>query len=111
MFVGSTANPTTRPEVKAGPIERILSPLNVGVDIGSRGVGDASGVGDGLAVAVGDGDGDAGGLGGSCATTRSGSRISSEITVNAHEDRVINEFPFCGRDRACRDYGFFAAAF
>ena len=33
--------------------------MNVGVDIGSRGVGDASGVGDGLAVAVGDGDGDA----------------------------------------------------
>ena len=65
MFVGSTAKPTTRPEVNAGPIERILSPLNVGVDIGSRGVGDASGVGDGLAVAVGDGDGDAGGRGGS----------------------------------------------
>jgi len=55
----------TRPEVNAGPIDRNLSPLNVGVDIGSRGVGDASGVGDGLAVAVGVGDGDAGGLGGS----------------------------------------------
>ena len=56
-----------RPEVKAGPIERNLSPLNVGVDIGSRGVGDASGVGDGLVDAVGDGDGDgdAGGRGGS----------------------------------------------
>src|SRR5678815_3025654 len=92
MFVGSTANPTTRPDVKAGPIERSLSPLNVGVDIGSRGVGDASGVGvgDGLAVAVGDGDGVAGGRGGSCATTRNGSRNRSEITVNAHEDRVIN---------------------
>src|SRR5215213_9466551 len=94
MFVGSTANATTRPEVNAGPIERILSPLNVGVDIGSRGVGDASGVGvgEGLAVTVGDGDGDAGGLGGSCATTRSGSRNRSEITVNTHEDGVINSF-------------------
>ena len=57
----------TRPDVNAGPIERILRPLNVGVDIGSRGVGDASGVGvgDGLAVAAGTGDGDAGGRGGS----------------------------------------------
>ena len=90
--MGSTANPTTRPDVNAGPIERILSPLKVGVDIGSRGVGDASGVGDGLAVAVGDGDGEAGGRGGSCATTRSGSRNSSEITVNAHPDMVINSF-------------------
>jgi len=68
--------------------------LNVGVDIGSRGVGDASGVGvgEGLAVAVGDGDGVAGGLGGSCATTRSGNRTRSEITVNTHEDMVINSF-------------------
>jgi hypothetical protein len=75
--------------------------LNVGVDIGSRGVGDASGVGDGLAVAVGDGDGDAGGRGGSCATTRNGSRNRSEITVNAHEDGVINSFLFgCDRDGA-----------
>ena len=54
-----------RPEVKAGPIERSRSPLNVGVDIGSRGVGDASGVGDGLGDAAGDGEGDAGGRGGS----------------------------------------------
>ncbi len=53
--------------MNAGPIDRNLSPLNVGVDIGSRGVGDASGVGvgDGLAVAAGVGDGDAGGRGGS----------------------------------------------
>jgi len=67
------------------------SPLNVGVDIGSRGVGDASGdgVGDGLAVAAGVGDGDAGGRGGSWATTRSGSNTNNEITVSAHEDRVI----------------------
>src|ERR1041385_3036316 len=93
----------TRPEVKAGPIERILSPLNVGVDIGSRGVGDASGVGDGLAVGVRVGEGDAGGRGGSCAATRSGSRNRSEITVNAHEDMVINSFLFCcGRDRESR---------
>src|SRR5678816_1392450 len=92
MLVGSTAKPTTRPDVNAGPIERILSPLNVGVDIGSRGVGDASGVGvgEGLAVVVGTGDGVAGGLGGSCATTRSGSRNRSVITVNTHEDMVIN---------------------
>src|SRR6185295_10784436 len=74
MFAGSTANPLTRPEVKAGPIDRIRSPLNVGVDIGSRGVGDASGVGDGLAIA------------------RSGSRNRSEITVIAHDDMVINGF-------------------
>jgi len=68
--------------------------LKVGVDIGSRGVGDPSGVGDGLAVAVGDGAGDgvAGGRGGSCAATRSGSRNRSEITVNAHEGRVIDSF-------------------
>ena len=44
-----------RPDVNAGPIERSLSPLNVGVDIGSRGVGEASGLG--VALAVGDGDG------------------------------------------------------
>ena len=81
-----------RPEVNAGPIDRNLSPLNVGVDIGSRGVGDASGVGDGLAVAAGVGEGDVGGLGGSWAPTRSGSRISIEITDNAHEDMVINKF-------------------
>ena len=94
-----------RPDVKAGPIERILSPLNVGVDIGSRGVGDASGVGvgEGLAVPVGDGDGVAGGLGGSCATTRNGSRTRSEITVNTHEDMVINSFLFfSGKDREFR---------
>src|SRR5215217_5404518 len=105
MFVGSTAKPVTRPEVNAGPIERILSPLNVGVDIGSRGVGDASGVGvgEGLAVAVGDGDGVAGGRGGSCATTRNGSRNRSEITVNTHEDMVINSsLFFSGKDREFR---------
>jgi hypothetical protein len=66
--------------------------LNVGVDIGSRGVGDASGVGDGVGVATTDGDGDAGGRGGSWATTLSGSRKSKEITDNAHEDMVINYF-------------------
>jgi hypothetical protein len=68
--------------------------LKVGVDIGSRGVGDASGVGvgDGLAVAIGTGDGVAGGLGGSCAIRRSGNRNRSEIIVNAHEDMVINSF-------------------
>ena len=54
-----------RPEVNAGPIERIRRPLNVGVDIGSRGVGDSAGVGEGVGVATTDGDGDAGGRGGS----------------------------------------------
>jgi hypothetical protein len=66
--------------------------LNVGVDMGSRGVGDASGdgVGDGLAAT--DGEGEATGRGGSWATTLSGSRTSIEITDNAHEDMVINDF-------------------
>ena len=53
-----------RPEVKAGPIERSRRPLNVGVDIGSRGVGDSAGVGVGLGEALGDGDGDGDGLAG-----------------------------------------------
>src|SRR5215468_10910623 len=35
---GSTANPFTRPEVTAGPIERKRNPANVGVDIGSDGL-------------------------------------------------------------------------
>src|SRR5215216_1105488 len=97
MFVGSTAKPMTRPEVNAGPIERILSPLNVGVDIGSRGVGDASGVGEGVGVAATDGDGDAGGRGGSCA------RNSIEIRDNAHEDMYIDNFLLVvDRDGACR---------
>ena len=54
-----------RPDVNAGPIERNLSPLNVGVDIGSRGVGDSLGDGVGDAVGDGDGEGDACGLEGS----------------------------------------------
>jgi hypothetical protein len=33
--LGSTAKSTTRPEVKAGPIERSRSPANVPLDIGS----------------------------------------------------------------------------
>ena len=48
----------TRPEVKAGPIDRKRKPLNVGVDIGSRGVGEASGDGEALAVGLGDGLGE-----------------------------------------------------
>ena len=80
-----------RPEVNAGPIERILSPLNVGVDIGSRGVGDSAGVGVGLGDAATDGDGD--GLdGGSCAVPTIGDRISSEIRDSTNLDRVINSF-------------------
>src|SRR5262245_5510545 len=35
---GSTANPMTRPDVNAGPSERNLKLLKVGVDIGSRGL-------------------------------------------------------------------------
>jgi hypothetical protein len=66
--------------------------LNVGVDIGSRGVGDASGVGDGVGVAVATGDGDAGGRGASCAETPNESKNSIEIKDNAHEDIVIDEF-------------------
>ena len=62
-FDGSTAKPTTRPEVKAGPIDRRRSPLNVGVDMGSRGVGDASGVGVALGLAVGLATGEADGVG------------------------------------------------
>lgn len=92
-----------RPEVKAGPIERNLRPLNVGVDIGSRGVGDSAG--DGVGLDVGDATGDAAGrAGGSCATTPRGSSSSIEIKDNAHEDMDINSFLFsCNRDGACRD--------
>ena len=91
-----------RPEVNAGPIERSLSPLNVGVDIGSRGVGEASGVGDGVGLAATVGDGDAGGRGGSCVATPSGSKNSSESRDNAHEDMDINDFLLVvNRDRAC----------
>jgi len=53
----SIANPTTRPEVNAGPIERRRRPLNVGVERGSRGVGDASGVGVAVGLGLGLGDG------------------------------------------------------
>ena len=62
--------------------------MNVGVDIGSRGVGDASGVGDGEGV----GDGDAGGRGGSCAATPSGSKNRIESKDNAHEDMDMDDF-------------------
>jgi hypothetical protein len=64
--------------------------LNVGVENGSRGVGDTSGVG--VELAAGVGDGDAGGLGGSCATTLSGSSKNRETTVSAHEDSLIDDF-------------------
>lgn len=70
-------------------MERNLRPLNVGVDIGSRGVGDSAGVGVALGDAVGDGEGDAGGVaGGSCA--KAGDRsISDRIRDNAHRDIVM----------------------
>ena len=72
---GSTAKPMTRPEVNAGPIERNLKPLKVGVDIGSRGfpsssaaacsglfdsscfTGTGDGTGDGCCLAVSSGAG------------------------------------------------------
>jgi hypothetical protein len=57
-------------------------------------VGEASGVGDGVGLAATVGDGDAGGRGGSCPTTPSGSRNSIEIKDNAHEDMDINDFLF-----------------
>jgi hypothetical protein len=66
--------------------------LNVGVENGSRGVGDASGVGVGLGLATVVGDGEAGGLGGSCATTLSDGSKNREITVSAHEDSLIDDF-------------------
>ncbi len=96
-FFGSTAKPMTRPEVKAGPIERKRKPLKVGVDIGSRGVGDASG--DGLGLALGDATGlgeGCGPAGGSCPATvndRNNSEINSEIHRRAHVDLVISGVP------------------
>src|SRR5438132_5069696 len=50
---GSTAKPTTRPEVNAGPIERNFNPLKVGVDIGSRGLLSSSDACSGLFAASG----------------------------------------------------------
>jgi hypothetical protein len=64
--------------------------LNVGVDIGSRGVGDASGVGVALGLGLGDaateGDGD-----GCWAVTRTGKTTNSESRNNrpAHAEVVI----------------------
>ena len=84
-----------RPEVKAGPIERNLSPLNVGVDIGSRGVGEASGVGVGLALGDAEGDGDGAGDGVACgvgAAMAPTDNISVRTRDNTHEDMVINDF-------------------
>lgn len=66
--------------------------MNVGVDIGSRGVGDASGVGDGEGLGATVGDGDAGGRGGSCAATPSGSKNRIESKDNAHEDMDMDDF-------------------
>ena len=84
-----------RPEVNAGPIERRRSPLNVGVDIGSRGVGDASGVGVALAVGEADGDGDGEGDGEGCCAKTFTDRTNSESkdSILAHVDLVIGKFP------------------
>jgi hypothetical protein len=82
-----------RPEVNAGPIDRRRRPLNVGVDIGSRGVGDASGVGDadgvGDGAIVGDGDG-------CCAATSTKQTNESDNRSNAraHAEAVIKGLPF-----------------
>lgn len=84
-----------RPEVNAGPIERRRKPLNVGVDIGSRGVGDASGVGDGDGdtdgAADGDGEGD-----GCCPATLSKQTTNNDIksSARAHAEVVIKGFSF-----------------
>ena len=81
-----------RPDVKAGPIERSLSPLNVGVDMGSRGVGETSGVGVALAPGDGDGVGDGAGEGVACgveAAIAPTDSISVRTRDNTHEDMVI----------------------
>ena len=92
-MVGSTAKPLIRPDVKAGPIERSLSPLNVGVDMGSRGVGEASGVGDALAAGDGNGVGEGAGEGVACvagAAIAPNENSSVRTRDNTHEDMVIN---------------------
>jgi hypothetical protein len=71
--------------------------LKVGVDIGSRGVGEVSGVGLGLAVgdATGLGEG-CGPAGGSCAKAekeKSNSEINTELDRRAHVDLVISGVP------------------
>src|SRR6185503_19293681 len=94
---GSTAKPLMRPDVNAGPIERSRRPLNVGVDIGSRGVGDASGVavalGLGEAATEGDGEGD-----GCCAATLTRQTTNNDIksSARAHAEVVIRDFPSSG---------------
>jgi hypothetical protein len=68
--------------------------LNVGVDIGSRGVGDASGVAVGLGLALGDATGfgeGCGPAGGSCArTVRDRAKIRNNARV--HVDIVFESF-------------------
>ena len=88
-----------RPDVNAGPIERSRSPLNVGVDIGSRGVGDASGVG--VALALGDASGEADGVGdgegdGCWPATLTTQTTNNDITssARAHAEVVIKGFSF-----------------
>ena len=94
-FFGSTAKPITRPEVNAGPIERKRRPLKVGVDIGSRGVGDASGDGLALGLALGDATGfgeGCGPAGGYCAETVK-ERSNNENNTQTHLEMVIRKFP------------------
>ena len=91
------ANPLTRPEVNAGPIERRRNPLNVGVDIGSRGVGDASGVGVGDEDGDGDGDGERDGDGDGCwaaTLTRQTTNNDIKSSARAHAEVVIKGFSF-----------------
>jgi hypothetical protein len=83
--------------VKEGPIPRKRKPLKVGVDIGSRGVGDASGVGLGLALGdatgPGEGCGPAGGSWPTAAKEHNNSEINAEIDRRAHVDMVISKVP------------------
>lgn len=95
-FFGSTAKPMTRPEVKAGPMERMRKPLKVGVDIGSRGVGDGDASGVGLGLPLGDATGlgeGCGPAGGSCPSAVK-EKSNNEINRRAHVDRVISGFLF-----------------
>jgi len=70
--------------------------LNVGVDIGSRGVGDASGDGLGLGLPVGDGTGfgeGCGPAGGSWAEIVK-ERSNNENNTQTHLEMVIKKFLF-----------------
>lgn len=73
-------------------MERKRNPLKVGVDIGSRGVGEASG--DGLGLAVGDGTGFGEGCGpaGGSWPNAVKEKNNSEINTRTHVDIVFESF-------------------